>query len=208
MFHGRVEGAANTVGLYVDESHPVFDGFPTEFFGDCQWYNLMKNSRAVILDGAPEELQPMAQNIDHIKYSRKLGSIFEAKVGEGSLLVCTMDIMDNIDKYPEVRQLYNSMLDYVRSDKFAPQTELTMGYLATIFKTVISNTGEVSAYDDIRADGYSYADAAGELTAAADGTVSGISAGDLLRFDGLRFEGNGADAVNITGTASADAELV
>ena len=44
------------------------------------------------------------KNIDHMAYSRKLGSIFEAKVGEGNLLVCTMDILNQMEKYPEVRQ--------------------------------------------------------------------------------------------------------
>lgn len=207
MFHGRVAGAATTMGLYVDETHPVFADFPTEFFGDYQWYNLMKHSRAVILDDAPESLTPMAQNIDHMAYSRKLGSIFEAKVGEGKLLVCTMDILNQMNDYPEVRQMYNSLVAYAQSEQFHPQTELTADYLRTIFKQVINSEGDVSAYEAIGGFDYSWANTKGELKSQTGtdslgnqitNAVGGISAGDVIGFDNVRFDGNGASKISIS----------
>ena len=204
MFHGRVAGAATTMGLYVDEQHPVFDNFPTEYYGDYQWYNLMKNSRAVILDDAPADLKPMAQNIDHMAYSRKLGSIFEAKVGEGSLLVCTMDILNQMEKYPEVRQMYNSLVQYASSDEFNPETQLTTEYLRTIFKQIVSSTGEIPAYEEISAFDYSWSQTKAELTAqkgtdehgnAVTNAAGGISQGDMIRFDNVNFNGNGSSKI-------------
>lgn len=208
MFHGRVAGAAHTVGLYVEEQHPVFQEFPTEFFGDYQWYNLMKNSRAVILDGAPAELTPMAQNIDHMKYSRKLGSIFEAKVGEGSLLVCTMDILNQMNQYPEVKQMYNSLLEYAGSTAFHPETELTPDYLRTIFKPVINSDGEVSAYEPMSGFDYSWSRSKSnfknqsgmdENNNKVSNAVGGISAGDVVKYDNILFGEKGADQLMISG---------
>ncbi|MBQ8300584.1 MAG: hypothetical protein IJX57_01275, partial [Clostridia bacterium] len=173
MFHGRVAGAATTMGLSVDETHPVFDSFPTEFFGDYQWYNLMKNSRAVILDDAPAGLEPMAQNIDHMAYSRKLGSIFEAKVGEGKLLVCTMDVLNQMENHPEVRQMYNSLVSYAESDEFNPTVELTTDYLRTVFKQVINSTGEVSAYDIMNGFDYSWSQTKSELKSQSGTDANG-----------------------------------
>ncbi len=208
MFHGRVEDAAYTVGMYVDENHPVFNDFPTEYFGDYQWYNLMKSSRAVILDDAPAELNIMAQNIDHMKYSRRLGSIFEAKVDNGKLLVCTMDILNNMEKYPEVRQMYNSLLEYAQSQEFDPQCELTYDYLRTIFKQTANENGEFSPYETISGLNYSSAETAGELvgksgTDSNGNTVSdavgGITAGDTLKYENVNFSGNGTTEIEITG---------
>ena len=206
MFHGRVTGAANTMGIYMDENAPVFGDFPTESFGDYQWYNLMKNSRAVILDGAPADFEPLVWNIDHMAYSRKLGSIFEAKVGEGSLLVCTMDVLAQMDKYPEVRQMYNSLVSYASSDAFAPSKELTEDYLRTILKPVINSEGTVSAYDMIGGSEYSWSQTKSALKSqtgtdenggAVTNAAGGISAGDMLRFDNVRFDGNGSTTLKI-----------
>lgn len=212
MFHGRVAGAATTMGLYVNEEHPVFKNFPTEYFGDYQWYNLMKNSRAIVLDDAPIDLKPMAQNIDHMAYSRKLGSIFEAKVGEGNLLVCTMDILNQMEKYPEVRQMYNSLVQYASSSEFKPETQLTTEYLRTIFKQIVSSTGEIPAYEEISAFDYSWAQTTTELTNQSgtddsgntvENAAGGFTAGDMIRFDNVNFKGNGSSKIKLSASNSA-----
>jgi len=51
------------------------------------------------------------------------GLIFESRVGKGKLLVCAIDLL-NLQKYPEARQLYHSLLRYAASDAFAPRAEL------------------------------------------------------------------------------------
>lgn len=212
MFHGRVAGAATTMGLYVDEEHPVFKNFPTEYFGDYQWYNLMKNSRAVILDEAPADLKPMAWNIDHMAYSRKLGSLFEAKVGDGKLLVCTMDILNQMEKYPEVRQMYNSLVQYASSNEFNPEVQLTTEYLRTIFKQIVSSTGEIPAYEEISAFDYSWAQTKAELInqSGTDGNgntvenaAGGFNVGDMIRFDNVNFKGNGSSKIKLSASNSA-----
>lgn len=201
MFHGRVAGAATTMGLYMDAANPVFNDFPTESFSDYQWYNLMKNSRAVILDDAGSDFEPIVWNIDHMAYSRKLGSIFEAKVGDGKLLVCTMDVLNQMKNYPEVRQMYNSLVEYASSDSFNPSKTLTTDYLKTIFKPVINSSGTVSAYEEIGGLEYSWSETKSapksQTGTDEDGdsvtnAAGGISAGDMLRYDNVSFSGNGS----------------
>lgn len=217
MFHGRVAGAATTMGLYINENHPAFKDFPTESFGDYQWYNLMKNSRAIVLDDAPTDLKPLAWNIDHMAYSRKLGSIFEAKVGEGRLLVCTMDILNQMDKYPEVRQMYNSLVQYASSNEFNPETQLTTEYLRTIFKQIISSSGEIPAYEEISAFDYSWSQTQKELT-SQNGTdengnnvvnaAGNICANDMIRFDNINFNGNGSSKIKLLASNSSSSSGV
>lgn len=220
MFHGRVNDAATTMGIYLDPESPVFRDFPTESFGDYQWYNLMKNSRAVVLDDAPDELEPLVWNIDHMAYSRKLSSLFEVKVGDGKLLVCTMDILNQMESHPEVRQMYNSLVEYVSSDAFEPKVEVTTDYLRTIFKQVITSEGDVSAYEEISGFDYSWSQTKGELKSQSGtdeegngvtNAVGGISAGDMLRFDNIKFSGNGSETIRISaanGSSSGDAAII
>ena len=58
--------------------------------------------------------------------------IFEFKVGEGKLLVCTSQLNQIQDK-PEARQLYRSILNYAESEEFNPATELTPEQLTALF---------------------------------------------------------------------------
>jgi hypothetical protein len=50
-----------------------------------------------------------------------LGILFEFAVGKGRLMVCMADIFAMVDR-PEARQLYYSVLEYMASGKFKPQT--------------------------------------------------------------------------------------
>ena len=57
--------------------------------------------------------------------------IFETKYGKGSALICAIDLLYLQDK-PEARQLYYSILNYVNSDKFSPEKELSGEILSKI----------------------------------------------------------------------------
>jgi hypothetical protein len=70
--------------------------------------------------------------IDNFERNHKLGLIFEARVGKGKLLVCAIDLLGQQDK-PEARQLLHSLLQYLDSDTFSPQSELPVKFLKEIF---------------------------------------------------------------------------
>ena len=111
-----------TLGILTDPSHPVFREFPTEEHTNWQWFPVLKASRPMILD-ALRGYKPIVQVIDNVERNHRLGLVFEFAAGKGKLLVCCSDLESVLD-YPEGRQFYKAVLDYMRSDDFRPSVEL------------------------------------------------------------------------------------
>jgi hypothetical protein len=109
-----------TMGLLINNLHPVFEYFPCEEYSTYQWWSIVANSRSIILDDTPEDFRPIVQTIDNFERNHKLGLIFECKVLNGKLLVCSCDFDKIIDK-PEGKQLLFSILSYFNSDRFQPK---------------------------------------------------------------------------------------
>ena len=111
-----------TLGILTDPAHPLFREFPTEEHTDWQWFPVLKASRPMILD-VLKGYRPIVQVIDNVERNHRLGLVFEFTVGKGKLLVCCSDLESTLD-YPEGRQFYKAVLDYMRSDDFQPSVEL------------------------------------------------------------------------------------
>jgi hypothetical protein len=62
--------------------------------------------------------------IDDYHRNHKLAALFETRVGPGRLLACGMNLTDTGATRPVARQMLHSLIEYVRSDRFAPTTEL------------------------------------------------------------------------------------
>ncbi len=143
-----------TQGFLCDPAHPVFADFPTEFHSNWQWWQIVKNSRPVILDAAPTEYRPLIHVIDNFARNHRLGLLFEARVGAGRLLVCASDL-PGLQHHPEARQLLHSLLRYAGSDRFQPAHSLdeTMvrGLLGGTADSVTANPGNSSRSDPLEA---------------------------------------------------------
>ena len=124
--------SAGTLGILTDPAHPLFQDFPTEFHTNWQWWPVVKNARPLILDRTARSYRPLVQVIDNIDRNHKLGLIFECQVGAGKLLVCMADL-PALTAYPEVRQLYFSMLRYMNSKAFNPDETLDIAQLKSLF---------------------------------------------------------------------------
>ena len=111
-----------TLGILTDPAHPLFREFPTEEHTDWQWFPVLKASRPMILD-ALRGYKPIVQVIDNVERNHRLGLVFEFAAGKGKLLVCCSDL-ESVQDYPEGRQFYKAVLDYMRSDDFQPSVEL------------------------------------------------------------------------------------
>ncbi len=122
------------MGILCDSKHPAMTEFPTAFHASWQWQDLLDNSQPVIMDELPKEIKPIVQPIDDWNDCRKLGLIFEASVGKGKLLVCSTDINTDLENRITARQLRYSLLNYMISDKFNPQTKLTIEQIRGLFK--------------------------------------------------------------------------
>ena len=123
----------NTMGILCDPKHPALAGFPTEFYSNWQWYDLLYRSRSIILDDTPTEFRPVVQVIDNFARNHKLGVIFEARVGAGRLLVCGIDLPRLVGEQPAARQLLASLQGYAGSEAFHPSAELSPATLEKLF---------------------------------------------------------------------------
>lgn len=113
-------GWSRMLGMWVDAKHPALAGFPTADFADWQWLDVVGRSRTVNLGRLPAALKPIVQPVDDWNRNWKLGLLFEAKVGEGKLLVCSTDLTGDLSKSPAAGALRDSLLKYASSADFNP----------------------------------------------------------------------------------------
>lgn len=121
MFHTN-DPDGYSLGIFVEQKHPLFHAFPTDCFGDWQWYEMLQNARGILINHMPAKLRPIVQPIASIDLPDRLAMLFEAKVGNGRLFVSTIDLLQKQDIAS--RQLLSAIYSYVGSDTFQPETEL------------------------------------------------------------------------------------
>ncbi|MBN2505523.1 MAG: discoidin domain-containing protein [Verrucomicrobia bacterium] len=129
-----------TLGLLCRENHPALARFPTSFFQDWQWHDIVTRARGLVLDDLPPALQPIVQPIDDWNTNRKLGLLFECRVGRGRLLVCTADLTRDLDQRPAARQLRASLLAYAAGDAFDPAVAVDGAVLARLLHRAARST--------------------------------------------------------------------
>ena len=123
--NNKKEVSPGTLGILTYPEHPIFHSFPTEMHTNWQWFPIVKASHPFILDNTGKDYRPIVQVIDNIERNHKLGLVFEFQVDKGRLLVCMADL-DKASAYPEGRQFYRSILEYMTSRDFAPQTKISL----------------------------------------------------------------------------------
>ncbi len=123
----------HTLGILCDPDHPALKQFPTDYYSDWQWWELVSKSAAMIMTDLPDTLQPIVQVIDDWVTSRRLGLVFEAKVFSGKLLVCSIDLTGDLENRPAARQFRHSILSYMNSKEFAPRFALTPQQVQSLF---------------------------------------------------------------------------
>lgn len=122
--------APHTLGILCDPEHPALADFPTAFHSDWQWWYVVSRAGAMILDDLPQPLRPIVQVIDDWVTNRKLGLVWEARVGGGRLLVTSIDLSGELD--PVRRQLRASLLTYAAGDAFAPEHAVSVEAVAAM----------------------------------------------------------------------------
>ncbi|MHC4518220.1 MAG: discoidin domain-containing protein [Planctomycetota bacterium] len=134
----------HTLGILCDPRHTALKRFPTEFHSNWQWWDLVTKSKAMILDDLGEDAKPIVQVIDDWNTNRKLGLVFEAKVGRGRLLVCSMDLRTDLQERPVAGQMLHSLLSYMGSPAFKPKHQVEAEAIENLF-------GEPSALERLGA---------------------------------------------------------
>lgn len=136
-----------TMGILADPSHPLLRAFPNDGHSDWQWWAVVRESRPFMLDNTAPAYRPIIQVIDNIERNHKLGLAFEFAVGRGRLLVVMADL-DRASAYPEGRQFYASVLDYMNSSDFRPATHITADDLRRLLTTPVQE-GHIGGLDNI-----------------------------------------------------------
>lgn len=121
-----------SMGILCEPSHAALKNFPTEEHSDWQWWYLCKNSKPMLLDKI-STVKPIVRVIDNFFKNRRLGTLIEAKVGSGKLIMCSIDLTNDLEKHPEARQLKFSILQYMNSANFAPSASVTEDDLKELF---------------------------------------------------------------------------
>ena len=124
----------HTLGILCDPENPLFKDFPTEYHSNWQWWGVIKDSQAMILDGFPAGLHLDIQLIDTWFYARRLALMFEARVGQGRIMVTSIDFEHHLTSRPAKRQLLKSLFDYMNSDVFSPAQEMSAENISELYK--------------------------------------------------------------------------
>jgi hypothetical protein len=124
----------HTLGVLCYPQHPALKSFPTEYHSNWQWWDLVTHSRPMILDSLPASIRPVVQVVDDWVTNRKLALVFEAKVGAGKILICSVDMTKDFDRRPPSAQLLYSLEKYIGSRDFAPKQRVAFAELKKVFK--------------------------------------------------------------------------
>lgn len=122
-----------TMSVMADTDHPALAGFPTDRHTDWQWFSVLENSYVIALDRLPAKFRPIVGVIDGFRKNQRLANLLEARVGNGSLMLCTVDLEGELHGDIARTQLRNSILDYMDSERFAPTQQLTPEELGRLF---------------------------------------------------------------------------
>lgn len=124
----------HTTGASIDTGHPLFRTFPTDDWGNLNWWELLNKAQVMNLGGFPADYQPPVQPIDTWHVSRKLGMLVEANVLNGRLLMTTMDISTDLDNRVVARQMRKAIIEYMNSDGFCPALTIDKQVITDLFE--------------------------------------------------------------------------
>jgi hypothetical protein len=95
----------------------------------------MSHSNAIRLDSVARGLHPIVRVIDDWVTARPLGLLFECNIGTGKLLVSGIDLLTDVEKRPEARQLLYSLKEYMSSEQFAPQIPVDINKIKALINS-------------------------------------------------------------------------
>ncbi len=117
---GTFASQEGSMGLLIDEKHPLFADYPTGFHTDRQWF-VQSSQRAVIL---PEGVKSIVTVLDSYAYLRNMGMLLEFRCLRGRVFVSSLGPIGRLG-YPECRALLTSIYRYLVSDAFAPEQAIS-----------------------------------------------------------------------------------
>lgn len=118
----------------VIADHPLTNRFPHDGYCDWQFYPMIDGAVAVVFDDMVDAFDPILEVVSSYKLISKQASLFEWQVGNGRLLVCTLNLPESD---PAAVYLRRCLLDYAASGEFEPRTHLSPHELAKRLKMTL-----------------------------------------------------------------------
>jgi hypothetical protein len=142
----------------VKKGHPALRGLPHAGFCGWPFRRLVEGAAPVQIEsGAP--FDPIIDVASSVKCVIRQSVLFEYRVGDGRLLVCTFNFANDDPASAWVRQ---RLLDYAASDDFRPASCLTTAELRALARTPFIDSGRDTnrarnvndPASDVRADAF------------------------------------------------------
>lgn len=105
---GRSSGDMAT----VIEAHPIFENFPHQGFCDWQFASMLQGGSAVMFNNVDLPFDPILEVVSTYKSVTPKAAMFEYAVGDGHLLVCSLNLRDDD---PAAILLLERMVQYLSS---------------------------------------------------------------------------------------------
>ena len=142
MSGGRTVGNNAT----VVEDHETIAGFPHDGFCDWQFFDMIERGSAVVFTDLDVPFDPIVEIVSGYKVVRPQAALFELAVGAGGLIVCTFAFDDDD---PGARHLLRTLLDRLRSGRFAPRSAVAPSQLTALTaRTIHLDLTTDEGYDD------------------------------------------------------------
>jgi hypothetical protein len=143
---GVIWDRGNNCGALI-ENHAAFAGFPHDGFVNLQFHGLIDDCDKINLDDFPVKVAPLMRGIDRATRDRfdvytyglselqpewtmrNFAYAFELKAGKGRLFISGFNFTGLNSGKPETCAMFESLLKYVNSDRFAPETEISVAEL-------------------------------------------------------------------------------
>ncbi|MGI6232048.1 MAG: sugar-binding domain-containing protein [Prevotella sp.] len=126
--------APQTLGILCDPRHPALADFPTQYYSDYQWFDMMSQADAIEYTKLSDKLSPVVRIIDDWFTARPLALLVEARVGKGSIIISGADLIHDLADRPAALQLRASLTNYMSGHSFAPKVKLGVADLQKLFR--------------------------------------------------------------------------
>jgi hypothetical protein len=114
--------------------HPALADFPYEQMCDLQFVWAIRGVVPMNFEPLrPYGVKPIIRMIDFYKNNANNAHLLEFGVGQGRVLVTSLNLQTNLDQKLDVRNLTASLMRYARSEKFTPSTRVPAAEFVRLF---------------------------------------------------------------------------
>jgi hypothetical protein len=105
--------------------HPALAGFPCEELCDLQFVWAIRGVIPMNFESLRQYgVKPIIRMIDFYKNNANNAHLLEFGVGQGRVLVTSLNILTNLNQKLDVRSLTASLMRYAQSENFAPRAQV------------------------------------------------------------------------------------